>query len=247
MIALSVNINKVATLRNARGGARPSIEWVVRAAIAAGAQGITVHPRADRRHITPDDAREVGRLVAQHAGVEYNIEGDPRPEWLDLVAECKPHQATLVPVRPGEITSDHGYQFDRDLEALRDPVERLKDAGVRVAAFAEAGVAGLSDAREIGIDRIELYTEPYARACERGEDEAEGAFRQLAASASEAVGLGLGVNAGHDLDLANLARIVGLPGLQEVSIGHALICDALEMGLEAAVKAYLKILAGEAT
>lgn len=243
MIALSVNINKIATLRNARGGARPSIEWVVRSAIAAGAHGITVHPRADRRHITPDDAREVRRLVASHPGVEYNIEGDPRPEWLDLVAECKPHQATLVPVRPGELTSDHGYRFDRDLEALRDPVKRLKDAGARVAAFAEAGVNGLAAAREIGIDRIELYTEPYARARERGEAEAE--FQKLAATATEAVELGLGVNAGHDLDLTNLARMTRLPGLQEVSIGHALICDALEMGLDAAVKAYLKILADD--
>ena len=245
MISLSVNVNKVATLRNSRGGERPSPAWAARVCIAAGAQGITVHPRADQRHIRPEDVREIAGIVKEHPTVEFNIEGDPRPDWIDLVLEVAPHQATLVPVKPGEITSDHGYRFPQDSDSLRDPVARIKDRGLRVSVFAEAGVQGLAEAKALGIDRIELYTEPYARASEMGATEARSSFDLFAATAREAARLGLGVNAGHDLDLRNLPLFSTLPGLCEVSIGHALMSDALEMGLDAAVREYLSVLSVE--
>ena len=245
MIALSVNVNKVATLRNSRGGKRPSVAWAVRTCIAAGARGITVHPRADQRHITPGDVREIAGIVRRHRGIEYNIEGDARPDLIDLVLQVRPDQCTLVPTTPGEVTSNHGWRFERDAGMLRGPIGRLKDAGIRVAAFVDAGVEDLELGRELGLDRIELYTEPYAIACEEGNSQARQAFDLLAATARDAVRLGMGVNAGHDLDLNNLGRLLDLPGLAEVSIGHALISDALQMGLEAAVRAYLGVLAGQ--
>jgi pyridoxine 5-phosphate synthase len=243
MINLSVNVNKVATLRNSRGGARPSVEWAVATCIAAGARGITVHPRADRRHITPEDVRSVAARLGEHPGVEYNIEGDPRRDWMELVLEVRPTQATLVPVSPGEITSDHGYRFAEDRKALEGPVGRLREAGIRVSAFVDAGAGNLEIARAIGIDRIELYTGPFAEAYEAGGEAGAAAhWESLRSTATRAVELGLGVNAGHDLDLNNLKLMRRLPGLQEVSIGHALIADALEMGLAAAVRAYLDAL-----
>jgi pyridoxine 5-phosphate synthase len=246
MINLSVNVNKVATLRNSRGGTRPSVEWAVSTCIAAGAQGITVHPRADRRHITPEDVRSVAAQLGEHPGVEYNIEGDPRQEWMELVLEVHPTQATLVPVSPGEITSDHGYRFADDRKALEKPVERLRAAGIRVSAFVDAGVGDLEIAKGLGIDRIELYTGPFAEAYERGgEREAKAIWDSLVETAARASAVGLGINAGHDLDLENLRLMRQLPGLDEVSIGHALIADALEMGLAKAVKAYLAALKAE--
>lgn len=243
MIKLSVNVNKVATLRNSRGGTRPSVEWAVETCIGAGAHGITVHPRADRRHITPEDVRSVAAQLKRHPDVEYNIEGDPREEWIELALEVHPTQATLVPVTPGEITSDHGFRFAEDREVLKPIVQRLKQAGIRVAAFIDPGAKDLEIARDLGIDRIEIYTGPFAMAYEEG-GEAGAArdwnlIRETAERAREA---GLGINAGHDLDLNNLRLMRRLEGLQEVSIGHALIADALEMGLEAAVKAYLAAL-----
>jgi pyridoxine 5-phosphate synthase len=243
MINLSVNVNKVATLRNSRGGSRPSVEWAVSACIAAGAQGITVHPRADRRHITPEDVRSIAARLKAHPRVEYNIEGDPRPDWMELVLEVRPTQATLVPVSPGEVTSDHGYRFASDHKALEKPVERLRAAGIRVSAFVDPGARDLEIAKALGIDRIELYTGPFAQAYERGgETGADAHWAALRETAERARDLGLGINAGHDLDLNNLHLMRRLPGLQEVSIGHALIADALEIGLAAAVKAYLTAL-----
>lgn len=247
MIRLSVNVNKVATLRNSRGGNLPSVEWAVETCLSAGAHGITVHPRADERHIRPGDVRSVARMLEGRSGIEYNIEGDPRPDWLDLVLEVRPDQATLVPVRPGEVTSDHGFTFPADAELLREPVRRLKEAGIRVSIFVEAGVANLAVARELGVDRIELYTGPFAHVFEQDVGRARDLFKQHIATAEEALALGLGINAGHDLNLRNLAMYRDLPGLAEVSIGHAIICDALEMGLSRAVRAYLRVLeTGEA-
>lgn len=243
MIKLSVNVNKVATLRNSRGGTRPSVEWAVATCIQAGAQGITVHPRADARHITPDDVRSVAAQLRSHPRVEYNIEGDPRPEWIDLVLEVRPTQATLVPVSPGEITSDHGYRFEQDAAALEEPLRRLREAGIRVSAFVDPGVGHLERAKSIGIDRIELYTGPFAHDYEEGgESAARSEWEKMLETAERARGAGLGINAGHDLDLKNLSLMKRLPGLMEVSIGHALIADALEMGLAAAVRAYLRAL-----
>lgn len=243
MINLSVNVNKVATLRNSRGGTRPSVEWAVATCVEAGAQGITVHPRADARHITPADVRSVARQLRAHRGVEYNIEGDPRPDWIDLVLEVRPTQATLVPVSPGEITSDHGYRFDQDAAALEAPVRRLREAGIRVSAFVDPGVGHLDRARSIGIDRIEMYTGPFAHDYEAGgEAGARAEWERMLDTAGRARDAGLGINAGHDLDLKNLGLMKRLPGLMEVSIGHALIADALEMGLAAAVRSYLRAL-----
>lgn len=243
MIKLSVNVNKVATLRNSRGGPRPSVEWAVETCIDAGAHGITVHPRADRRHITPEDVRAVAEQLKAHPGVEYNIEGDPREDWIELVLQYRPTQATLVPVSPGEITSDHGFRFRQDREALIEPVRRFRQAGIRVSAFVDAGAQDLEIAKEIGIDRVEIYTGPFAQAYETGgEAGAAAEWEKIRETAARARNLGLGLNAGHDLDLHNLKLMRRLDGLQEVSIGHALICDALEIGLAPAVQAYLAAL-----
>jgi len=245
MIALSVNVNKVATLRNSRGGDKPSVLWAASTCIATGCQGITVHPRADQRHIRPSDVREVAAMLKDHPGIEYNIEGDARSDLLDLAIDVKPDQCTLVPVHPGEVTSDHGYRFPEDAESLRAPVTRLKDAGIRVSIFVEAGVENLEIAREIGVDRIEFYTGPFAESYANTEEHGARVFQSHIATATAAVKLGMGINAGHDLDLENLTLYRDLPGLAEVSIGHAIMCDALESGLAPTVRNYLNVLAGQ--
>jgi pyridoxine 5-phosphate synthase len=241
VVRLSVNVNKVATLRNARGGQIPSVLEAVAVCMDAGAPGITVHPRADRRHITPDDVRAIARAVRERpTKVEYNIEGDPRPELLALVEEVAPDQCTLVPVIPGEVTSQAGWQPN---ESVSGVIRRLHDRGVRVSLFVDAVPEPISWAASVGADRVELYTEPFARAFERGPDLGRRAFAQYAESARFAHGLGLGVNAGHDLDLANLMIFRELPFLDEVSIGHAIISRALFMGLSTVVGEYLQVLA----
>jgi pyridoxine 5-phosphate synthase len=244
MIHLSVNVNKVATLRNARGGTIPSVLEAVDVCVAAGVQGITVHPRADQRHITPDDVRAVARRLREKAPtVEYNIEGDPRPELLDLVDEVRPTQCTLVPVAPGEVTSQAGWQPGPATERLPDTIRWLHERGVRVSAFVDATPAAISWAALVGADRVELYTEPYARAFEHGPDLGRRAFAQYADTARLAHVHGLGVNAGHDLDLANLVVFRDLPFLDEVSIGHAIISRAVFVGLATVVHEYLQVLA----
>jgi pyridoxine 5-phosphate synthase len=246
MVRLSVNVNKVATLRNARGGRLPSVVEAAASCVAAGAPGITVHPRADRRHITPDDVREIARaLGGGERQVEYNIEGDPRPELLDLVDEVRPDQCTLVPVVPGEVTSQAGWRPGPDIDRLPEIVGRLRRSGVRVSLFVDARPDPVRWAASIGASRVELYTEPYARASERGADAARRSFESYAEAASLAHSLGLGVNAGHDLDLENLV-IRDLPFLDEVSIGHALISRALFVGLPIVVREYLDVLASAA-
>ncbi|CAN5717724.1 pyridoxine 5'-phosphate synthase [soil metagenome] len=242
---LSVNLNKIATLRNSRGGAVPSVTEALGVCVSAGAPGITLHPRADARHITFPDVRAVAAaLPSLDSGVELNIEGDPRPDLLALAEEVRPAQFTLVPVRPGEITSQAGWDPSTPAAELREAVRRLQGAGIRVSIFVSPEPAALRWAASAGGDRVELYTEPYARAFHEGTGRAS--FDQYAAMARLAHELGLGVNAGHDLDLDNLRLFRDLPHLDEVSIGHALISRALYVGLERAVREYLAVLSGEA-
>jgi len=240
---LSVNVNKIATVRNSRGGNQPSVIEAVRTCIDAGAPGITVHPRADARHITTADVHEIAEELAPLKGrVEYNIEGDPRPGFLELVLAVKPDQCTLVPVKPGEITSEAGWPADTPAAQLSGVIKGLKDAGVRVSLFVDPAPAPIQWAKRMGADRVELYTEPFARAFERGPAAAAASFKTYSDAASLAHGLGIGVNAGHDLDLKNLTLFKTLPHLDEVSIGHALISRAIFVGLGKVVKEYIAAL-----
>jgi pyridoxine 5-phosphate synthase len=239
---LSVNVNKVATLRNSRGGNIPDVCEAARAIIAAGAMGITVHPRADERHIKYADVPALAAVCRSSVRpVEYNIEGDPRPDLMDLVCELSPTQCTLVPVRPGEVTSEAGWRPESRAELL-PVVKRLKRVGVRVSIFVDADPNAVQLAADVGADRIELYTEPFARAFIQGPSEARRSFELFAEVSERANQLGLGVNAGHDLDLHNLPLFRQLPHLLEVSIGHALIADALYFGLHATVEKYISSL-----
>jgi pyridoxine 5-phosphate synthase len=243
MIQLSVNVNKIATLRNSRGGRDPDVLGAVETCIGVGAPGITVHPRADQRHIRPDDVTAIAaHLKSRRPHVEFNIEGDPRPEFVDLVLAVRPDQCTLVPVAPGEITSQAGWPETTSAEWLGGIVQRLQAAGVRVSLFVDPIEAPVRWARRLGADRIELYTEPFARAFARGERDGQDSFAVYAAAAELAASLGLGVNAGHDLDLENLVLFRSLPHLAEVSIGHALISRALWVGLDRVVREYLAVL-----
>ena len=243
MVRLSVNVNKVATLRNSRGGRSPSVIDAVDICVAAGAPGITVHPRADRRHIMPDDVRDIARRLRETApAVEYNIEGDPRPELLALVEEVRPTQCTLVPVVPGEITSQAGWQPGPSTERIAEVVERLHALGIRVSLFVDPVADPIQWAASVRADRVELYTEPFARAFERGVDEGRRSFARYVDAAQLAHSLGVGVNAGHDLDLSNLVLFRELPFLDEVSIGHAIISRAVFVGLATVVREYLQVL-----
>jgi pyridoxine 5-phosphate synthase len=245
MIRLSVNVNKVATLRNSRGGRQPRVLDAVSVCLHAGVAGITVHPRADRRHITPEDVREVARaLHGKRPAVEYNIEGDPRPDLLALVHDVRPDQCTLVPVTPGEITSQAGWSEGRGAEHLPAVIRDLKASGIRVSLFVDPVPQAIRFASSLGADRVELYTEPFARAFESGMDEARRSFATYSEAATLAHSLGLGVNAGHDLDLQNLVLFRDLPHLDEVSIGHAIMSRALFVGLAAVVREYLAALGG---
>jgi pyridoxine 5-phosphate synthase len=245
MIQLSVNVNKVATLRNSRGGTVPSVLEAVDVCLAAGAPGITVHPRADRRHITPDDVRGIAASLAKRSRhVEFNIEGDPRPELLALVEEVRPDQCTLVPVVPGEVTSQAGWTPGVQTEGLAEIVKALRARGVRVSLFVDTRPDPIRWAASIGADRVELYTEPFARAFEEGEAAGRRSFATYSDAATLAHSLGLGINAGHDLDLDNLRIFRALPHLDEVSIGHAIISRAVFAGLDTVIREYLDVLAG---
>jgi pyridoxine 5-phosphate synthase len=239
-IKLSVNVNKVATLRNSRGGGDPDVLEAVSTCVAAGAPGITVHPRADARHIRPSDVRAIAELLQRSPEVEFNIEGDPRPDLLELVLEARPTQCTLVPVKPGEVTSQAGWPSDTPVGELASIVGVMKNIGIRVSLFIDPVPEAVSWAATVGADRVELYTEPFARAFEAGRGEAS--FKIYAGAAELAHSLGLGINAGHDLDLRNLMLFRRLPHLQEVSIGHALVTHALYVGLERSVGDYLQAL-----
>jgi pyridoxine 5-phosphate synthase len=246
MVKLSVNVNKVATIRNSRGGAVPSVLDAAGVAVGAGAHGVTVHPRADARHITFGDVDALADALAPLKGrVEFNIEGDPRPDLLDLVRRIRPDQCTLVPVQPGEVTSQAGWSRDTPRDEFKATVADLKRHGIRVSLFVDPEPVAVEWAAEMGGDRVELYTEPYARAFARGASAANDSFQRYAAAARHAHALGLGVNAGHDLDLQNLPLFRSLPHLAEVSIGHALISRALFVGLDRVVREYLAVLKGD--
>jgi pyridoxine 5-phosphate synthase len=245
MTKLSVNVNKVATVRNSRGGSTPSVIEAVRACIDAGAPGITVHPRADERHITLQDVQEIAdELRPLHGHVEYNIEGDPRPDLVAFVHAVRPDQCTLVPVAAGEITSQAGWPPDTPAAVVSEVIAGFKARGIRVSVFVDPDAAAIRWAHAMGADRIELYTEPFARAFDRGPDAAHKSFEVYLRAAELAHSLGLGINAGHDLDLRNLTLFRTLPHLDEVSIGHALIGRALFVGLPRVVREYLAVLRG---
>jgi len=245
MIKLSVNVNKIATIRNSRGGSVPSVLDAVDVCVAAGAPGITVHPRADERHITRADVHAIASRLRERApAVECNIEGDARPDLIALVEAVTPTQCTLVPVVPGEVTSQAGWRPGPQRDQLPAVISRLHERGIRVSVFVDASRDPIQWAAAVGADRIELYTEPFARAFERGPSEGERVFGQFADAARLAHELGLGVNAGHDLDLDNLRLFRTLPFLDEVSIGHAIVSRAVFVGLSTVVREYLDALAG---
>lgn len=236
MTRLSVNVNKVALLRNSRTIGIPSVIKAAQTCIDAGAHGITVHPRPDERHIRRTDVYELAEMLT----VEFNIEGNPVPEFMELVREVKPAQCTLVPDAPDALTSDHGWDLAEQGDRIRPLVRELRDLGIRVSLFMDPEPDQIERAKEVGTDRVELYTEPYATAFREGD--LEPVFRHYAHAAQKAQEIGLGLNAGHDLNLQNLGRFCSIPGILEVSIGHALISEALEVGLSETVKAYLNVL-----
>jgi pyridoxine 5-phosphate synthase len=240
MTNLSVNVNKIALLRNSRNIGIPSVLKASELCIRAGAHGITVHPRPDERHIRKTDVFELAALLKDFPHVEFNIEGNPFPDFLDIVRNVRPTQCTLVPDSPEQFTSDHGWNLAEEGSRLKPILKELRGLGVRVSLFMDAESQEWQTAKEIGADRVELYTEPYARAF--GTTDAEAVFQNFAHAAAGAQRAGLGVNAGHDLNLGNLNKFCRIPGILEVSIGHALVADALEMGLSAAVQSYLKAL-----
>jgi pyridoxine 5-phosphate synthase len=234
MTRLSVNINKIATLRNSRGGKIPS---VLEAAINCqkfGAEGITVHPRPDERHITRQDVYD----IKPHITTEFNIEGYPSDDFIKLVTDIKAHQATLVPDEPGQLTSDHGWDTVKHHDFLVEVIGRLKSAGIRTSIFVDPDLHAIEGAANVGADRIELYTEPYATIYPSDPDKAIAPFIEAAKLARQ---LKLGINAGHDLSLKNLKFLIDkIPYIDEVSIGHALIADALYLGLKNTIHEYLE-------
>jgi len=243
-IGLSVNLNKVALLRNSRGGANPSPRVAGATCLDSGAYGLTLHWRADNRHARADDVR-VLRALCQERGAEFNLEGDEREELLALAEEVRVTQFTLVPVRPGEVTSDHGWDLPRQHGVIAPIAERLKRRGIRTAIFVDPRPEMMAAAAATGVDRVEIYTEPYASSW--GKPQLKDELARVKATARAAAEAGLGVNAGHDLDLRNMPLLAReVPELAEVSIGHALIADALYLGLAETVQRYVRVCRGEA-
>ena len=250
---LSVNLNKVALLRNSRGGAAPSVLWAAKAALAAGARGITLHPRPDQRHARPSDVFDLAELLTQWPGSELNIEGNPfagprangYPGFDALIARARPAQATLVPDADGQLTSDHGFDLRGDNAPLMENIRRCQALGARVSLFLDPDPQQIALAPATGADRIELYTGPFAETIARFGPDHRASLACLARyqkAARQAAELGLGVNAGHDLDLDNLPLIAQIPEIAELSIGHALIARTLERGLAETVRAFLDAL-----
>ena len=245
MTRLSVNLNKIALLRNSRTLGIPSVTRAATIALDAGAYGITVHPRPDARHIRIDDVHELAALLKLRAGAEFNIEGNPFEGLIDIARAVRPHQCTLVPDDPAAVTSDHGWDLRRDGERLAPVIAELKSLGIRVSLFMDPLPAAMQAVRGLGADRVELYTEPYARAF--GTADVDAVLAGYAQTARAAHNAGLGVNAGHDLNRQNLPRFLStVPDVLEVSIGHALIADAIEAGLAPTVRNYLDAIAGSA-
>ncbi|WP_027475746.1 pyridoxine 5'-phosphate synthase [Curvibacter gracilis] len=239
LTALSVNLNKVALVRNTRHLGIPSVTRAAELCLQAGAAGITVHPRPDERHIRAGDVGDLAALLKQWPKAEFNIEGNPFHNLMDHVREFRPHQATLVPDSEGQFTSDHGWSFPQDAGRLKPLIDEAHALGVRVSLFMDPIPEAMAAARAIGADRVELYTETWARAF--GTPDEARVLAQFADTARAALAVGLGLNAGHDLSRDNLSTFLrGVPGVQEVSIGHALIADALELGYEATVRDYLR-------
>jgi pyridoxine 5-phosphate synthase len=241
MTVLSVNLNKLALLRNSRGHNYPDLLVFAERFIALGVRGLTIHPRPDQRHIRRQDAYDLAALLLKHPGVEFNIEGYPSPQFLQMIADLRPTQCTLVPDADAQLTSDHGWDCRHHAHFLRDTITGIKALGVRAAVFLDPDPAQAEHAATTGADRIELYTEAYARAHGTQAVEAEFERYRLAAAAARAAGLGL--NAGHDLNLRNLADFLRIPGILEVSIGHALTVECIEQGMERVITQYLKICA----
>lgn len=242
-IALSVNLNKVALLRNSRGGSSPSPRVAARTCLDAGASGITLHWRQDNRHARAADVRDLRALCGER-GVEFNLEGDLREELIALACEIRVDQCTLVPVTPGEVTSDHGFSLPREASAIMPTIARLNDRGIRTSIFVDADPAMIEEAAKTGARRIEIYTGPYAEA--QGTATAEAEFIRVRDTARAATARGLGINAGHDLDLRNLPRLAReVPEINEASIGHAIIADALYLGLAETIRRYTAACRGE--
>jgi pyridoxine 5-phosphate synthase len=240
--ALSVNLNKVALVRNTRHLGIPSVTRAATLCLEAGAHGVTVHPRPDARHIRAEDVRELHALLAGWPQAEFNIEGNPFHNLMDFVRELRPQQCTFVPDSEGQFTSDHGWDLRADAERVRPLIAEARSLGVRVSLFMDADPAAMPLAKAVGADRVELYTEPYAAAWGTPRQAEE--LQRFAAAARAAQDCGLGVNAGHDLNRENLPDFVrAVPGVLEVSIGHALVADALELGYAATVRAYLDAIA----
>lgn len=240
MTKLSVNLNKIALVRNSRGANTPDLLAIARRCLAKGAHGITVHPRPDERHVRPGDVRDLAASIAPLPGLELNVEGNPTERFMQLVLETKPHQCTLVPDAPDQLTSDHGWNVVQEGARVRPIVQRLRDAGIRVSLFLDPDLEQVDAAAAVGTDRVELYTETYARAF--GGPTQAAVLAQFAAAARRATAAGLGVNAGHDLNQANLGAFLDeVPGVLEVSIGHAIVCEALDAGLETTLAHYLAI------
>jgi pyridoxine 5-phosphate synthase len=240
--ALSVNLNKVALVRNTRHLGIPSVTRAATLCLEAGAHGITVHPRPDARHIRAGDVRDLHALLRQWPQAEFNIEGNPFHNLMDFVRELRPHQCTFVPDSEGQFTSDHGWDLAKDGDRVKPLIAEAKSLGVRVSLFMDADPAAMPLAKAVGADRVELYTEPYAAAWGTPRQQQE--LQRFAEAAKAAQAAGLGVNAGHDLSRDNLADFLrAAPGVLEVSIGHALISDALELGYAATVREYLAAIA----
>ncbi len=239
MTALSVNLNKIALLRNSRGMDFPNVVNFAKLCIRYGADGITIHPRPDQRHATYQDVKDLSRLCNQHPHVEFNIEGYPTADFLKVVKDAKPDQCTLVPDAPDQITSDHGWDTRSESHFLRSIIANLKGHGIRTSVFLDPDPEMIASASECGTDRIELYTEEYAKCY--GSEKHRNTFRKYADTASAAQLAGLGVNAGHDLNQQNLGTFLTIPGIVEVSIGHALTVEALLNGYESTIRAYVSI------
>jgi pyridoxine 5-phosphate synthase len=244
MTVLSVNLNKLALLRNSRGHNYPDLLVFAERFIALGVRGLTIHPRPDQRHIRRQDAYDLAALLRQHPGVEFNIEGYPSPEFLQLIRDVRPHQCTLVPDADAQLTSDHGWDCHTHQGFLRDTIACLKALGVRAAVFLDPDPAQAEPAARTGADRIELYTEAFAR--NHGTSEAAAELERYRETAQAARELGLGLNAGHDLNLRNLGDFLRIPGILEVSIGHALTVECIEQGMERVIAQYLALCAAGA-
>ncbi len=238
--ALSVNLNKIALLRNARGKNFPDVEKYARLCLDNGAKGITLHPRPDQRHAKYADVKAMSKIVSEYDNAELNIEGNPTDRFMEVVLENKPHQCTLVPDTPNQITSDHGWDLKRETQKVTRIVKILKDSGIRVSLFMDAELDQIELAKDTGTDRIELYTEEYA--ISYGTKDSESVFEKYRSAALFAEKMGLEVNAGHDLNLVNLGKFLTIPNIKEVSIGHAIIVESIDYGMENIIKKYLKII-----